>query len=259
MLKMQQYGGLSRVEVRKAKMSLRQAPQAKFSLAWTPVLALTVGLSVVAALLGHDVMAMSLLIVMAGLAVIANLSLRHFFNQFASNDDKVLVVRDGLARLEPVAALVPGDQLIGQAGMVLPVDVWTDQAVDMPKLLKGLLNLVGVTPDADLAIAGSALTTDQTVTVAAVGASRFCLDTLLPALMSRPTIAVIAGLQVGLRVLFAPIAFVVAHIASHRTPVDPQTQNDNDFDSDTLVGHVRHAATLSAFQYNQDPVSWTSR
>lgn len=259
MLKMQQYSGLSRVEVRKAKMALHQSPQAKFSLAWTPVLVMTLGASVVTVLLGHTGLAVMFLVMVLGLAMGANLSLRHFFTQFDQQDAKVLVIRDGLSRLEPVSALVPGDQLVGQAGMVLPVDVWTDDAVAMPKLLKGLLSIVGLNPAGDLAIAGSVLTTDATVTVAAVGASRFCLDALLPALMSRPTIAIMAGLQAGLRALFAPMTLVVAHLSSNRTPVDPQTQNEMNFDSDSLVGHIRHAATLSAFQYNQDPVSWTSR
>ena len=160
MLMMQQYSGLSRVEVRKAKMALHQTPQAKFSLAWAPVLALTLGASVVTALWGHTVLAVMFLVMILGLAAIANLSLRHFFNQFDQADTKVLVVRDGLSRLEMVSALVPGDRLVGLAGMVLPVDVWTDEAVDMPKLLNGLLRLVGLNPAKDLAIAGWELTRD---------------------------------------------------------------------------------------------------
>lgn len=259
MLKMQQYSGLSRVEVRKAKLTLPQNTPAQFALAWAPINALMFGLSVVIALLGHVALAAGVLLIGLSLATIANVSLRHFFNQFVQNDAKVLVVRDGLARLELVSDLVPGDRLIGQAGMVLPVDVRTDQVVSTPTLLAGLMRLVALTPASDLAIAGTVLTTDAAVTVVAVGQARFCLSALLPALMQRPTVAFIAGLQAGLPRLFAPLATVVAHFAAAHTPVDPQTRVDVIDHPESLVGNTRHAATLTAFRYNQDPVSWQSR
>lgn len=260
MLKMQQYSGLSRIEVRKAKMALRQTPQAKFALAWIPLLGVVLGFGSVLTVLGHMGLAALLVIVGLSLAIMANFSLQRFFKQFDQADRKVLVIRDGLARLEAVSALVPGDRLVGQAGMVLPVDVYSDQAVAMPHMLKGLLSMLALTPADDLAIAGSVLVEDTTVTVAAVGTSRFCLAVVWPALMQRPMVSFKAGLGAALKALFATLGLSRWHGTHALMPAAEAHEVTTTFENSiSLVGNIRHAAKLSAFRYNQEPVSWLSR
>lgn len=264
MLMMQRNSGLTRLEVRQARLQLdRDTRIQKLHLGLRPVLIAGCGLML--GLLGAHVAWLAIALIAVAFLLVAGIlaTTGHaWLQRFDNADTPVLMIREGLIRQGSVEDLVPGDTLVVSAGSVLPVDV-TGIDTALPKFLAVVLAALGL--DQVGAIAGSVAVVDGHAIVTAVGNQRLVLATALPALAATPEAGVKCLVQLLVAVCHQAIAttcHMVAfsgqqvarrgHAAAMRlTAALVATRM-------TLIGNVRHAASESAFRYNQDPVSWAS-
>ncbi|WP_461215396.1 hypothetical protein [Lacticaseibacillus sp. GG6-2] len=264
MLMMQYSSGLSRFEVRKAQLINQPTTQvAEIRIANRPTLLLATGLVAVAA--GFGGMVPAVLLAMALLLLVSSFKvLVHRWLQVMDNGSQpVMVIREGLMRQCTVADLVVGDRLYLGAGAIVPVDVQSTVGCQANGLTAFLVRLFGIQLPAELVMAGSRLTADAQVQVAAIGNDRLVLKQLLPILNSDLAMTVHIGARL-VELLNGAIAGVGQHVASVTADRKFVASTQDLIQADqatqmTLVDNNRQAAKETAFRYNQDPVSWAGR
>jgi len=258
--------GLSRYEIQKARQA-QAARQVDASLRFRqlPILLLGLGLSFVT--FGEfDQWLLAGLVLMtatvAGLAI--HLFLHHYLVQMQQATKTVTVVRSGLLFVVPVSEVVAGDVVVLHPGEVVAVDLVGEQAQFqlapvLAWLLQGRFQTI---------IPAGAVVKEATTAVVAAHNQR-AADQVVRHLNAQPVLPTRHDM---LDAFIALVAFSQAAMVSFILTIAPRvTKVAQQFVIEqqrflkvlsaflnrmSLVGHVRHHDSESAFRYNQDPVSW---